>query len=889
MKKIAISILCALMAFSAYAQQTTTMLSVARAELQKRGLTEEEVRTRLLENGIDVDDIKSSEYPAYQDRILSILNKMQAEKANLAHIYGFNQDSLYIPPAAAKDAPQTTIEEAAAEAGVQKTEEKAKVEGSDIYGHAIFTDNAMNVYRTTDGAQAPENYILGEGDEVHISIFGSSQTEIHQRIGSDGSIQPAGSTKIFLKGMTLAQGRAAIQNKLAQHYSFRQDQIAVTINTARTVTVSIYGEVAVQGGFTVSALNTAFNALAAAGGPTPIGSIRNIQLTRGGKTKRLDLYAYMADPGTAGYCDLHNGDIIYVPVAQKIVSIEGAVNRPMRYEMTDGESLINLINYAGGLSSDVYSDFVQIERFENGQKKYLEYDLSSVMKKTLKISLNGGDIVRIKAFNEPLDKYVAIEGAVYYDGNYDLSRNSSLSVLIGNAKPKVSARRDFVFVERTRADETTEVLTVPFPGSAGSSEFRLQERDLVRVLELTQYRDLDSISVSGQVREPFAKEFGLNDYMTVKQAVEYAGGLKATVFPVAYIFRRDVTNPERMEYIRVNLDSDGDTLLKPGDELRVYDNTTYTNIGEVRVSGAVNEPFRTPYDASLNIHDLLEMAGGLTVGAAYDRIEVFRMNISRTDQVTFDSIRLCVDENYNLTSGDFQLQPYDHVVVRQTPNYTTGRSVEVNGRVKYPGVYVLEDSRTQLSTIIQMAGGLLSDADPYVTLFRTYNNRGNIAVNLNEAKGGSVGGNPILMEGDVIDITRQENTVTIRETGTRMAQYVSPGNDSVQKTLVFRGRHSAKWYINHCAGGFQKAADRYSVTVTMPNNQTEGTRSFLGIPIYPTVQPGSVIALSMDQKKQEKLNEPREKVNWDSVLSRTLSTVTTMSTVFLLVERFISK
>ena len=128
---------------------------------------------------------------------------------------------------------------------------------------------------------------MGEGDEVHISIFGSSQTEIHQRIEADGSIQPAGSSKIFLKGMTLEQARQAIRSKLASHYSFRPDQIAVTITTARTIMVNIYGEVGVQGGFTLSALNSAFNALAAAGGPTKIGSVRNVQMSRAGKTSRL--------------------------------------------------------------------------------------------------------------------------------------------------------------------------------------------------------------------------------------------------------------------------------------------------------------------------------------------------------------------------------------------------------------------------------------------------------------------------------------------------------------------------------------------------------------------------------------------------------------------------
>ena len=898
MKRILLAIFAAIVLPAALLAQSASMMSMARAELSKRGLTETEVRARLLENGIDVDNINPTEYAAYQDRVISILDQMQAEKANAAPTIVVQtgeatttgtEDS---PAAAAEtgaETPQTTAGEAAAEVALASALADNGVSpnaGADIYGHSLFTGQSLDVFRTTDGAQAPDSYVLGEGDEVHISIFGSSQTEIHQRIGADGSIQPAGSTKIFLKGMTLAQGRKAIQSKLSQFFSFRPDQIAVTISTARTVTVGIYGEVGVQGGFTLSALNTAFNALAAAGGPTAMGSIRNIQLSRGGKTSRLDIYQYMTNPTVGTPYDLQNGDVLFVPIAQKVVNIAGAVRRPMRYELIDGEGLKELIGLAGGLTDDAFLDYVQIERFAEGGKKYLEYNLKSVVEGNQKVALEPGDVIRIRSGNEPLDQFVAISGDVYYPGSYDLAKNTSLKTLIESAKPTYTARTEYVYVERTRPDETVEVLTVPFPGVNGNPDFELQARDAVRVLNLASFRDVETISVNGQVRNPFTRTFGLNDRMTVAQAIEYADGLKPSVFPVAYIFRRDLTNADKMEYIRINLDTDGDTLLQPGDNLNVYDNTTYTNIGEVRVSGAVKNPFGTAYDPSLSLHDLLSMAGGFTVGAAFDKVEIFRVNISDKDEVKLDCIKVTVDENY-VPTKDIQLQPYDHVVVRMTPNFTMGRAVEVNGRVKYPGTYVLTDNKTQLWEIIEMAGGLLDDADPYARLFRTYNNRGNIGVDLRKVKKnrGSLKQDPILMEGDVINIVRLENTVIIRETGTRMAQYVPAEYLSSQKLVVYQGAHNAKWYINHYAGGFQKLADRRSVTVTMPNGQMLGTTSFLGIRNYPSVESGGVITLRMDTEKQERLEKPKEKIDWGAELRSTLSALTSVVSIILLAER----
>ena len=896
MKKLTTVLLCALLSVVAFAQ-SANLLSMARAELNKRGLNETEVRARLLENGIDVDSIPPSEYASYQDRVTAILNQMQAEKtsnvpasasaATPVTVSEQNQETLTVT---ASEVPQTTAGEAAAEKALVEVIQKAEdepVSTNDVYGHSLFTGKSLDVFRTTDGAQAPDTYILGEGDEVHISIFGSSQTEIHQRIAPDGAIQPAGASKIFLKGLTLAQARQAVKTKLAQHYSFRQDQIAVTITTARTISVSIYGEVPVQGGFTLSALNTAFNALAAAGGPTDIGSVRNIQRSRAGKTERLDLYKFMVGEGGHVHFDLQNNDVLFVPVAQKIVRIEGAVNRPMRYEMADNETLADLIKYAGGLTANAYAEFVQIERYDNSEKKLLEFNLNSVLNGSQEVNLVPGDIVRIKGNNEPMENFISIEGDVYYPGRFDLFKNNSLSKLIEEAKPRYTALTDYVFVERHLPDETVQVLTVPFPGINGNPDFRLEARDEVRILRQSAYRDLATISVQGAVRKPFTKDFGLNDKMTVSQAVEYAGGVKATTYPVAYIFRQDVTNPEKMQYIQVNLDKDGDKLLQPGDRLNVYDNTTYTNIGEVRVSGAVKTPVNVTFDSSLNVHDLLTMAGGFEVGAAYDRVEVFRMDISKKDQVKFDTVTLSVDENYNLVGGDFQIQPYDHIVVRLTPNFTKGRTVELNGRVRYPGIYVLEDTRTQLSDILAQAGGILDDAEPAAILFRAYNGRGNIGIDVTKAltNKGNNQYDPILMEGDVINVVRMENTVFIREPGTLLAQYVPDEFTADQKSVVYQGRRSAKWYIVNNAGGFTKDADRNSVTVTKPNGQSEGVKHFLWWRIYPKVEPGSVISCQIDYKKREKLEQPKEKVDWERVAASSLSALTSVVSMVLLIQR----
>ena len=639
--------------FSAAVQaQSPALMLMAQDELQKRGLNESEVRARLLEKGINPETIPPAEYPKYESQIKAVLDELEAEKKAAATTSAVAaatastaaEQPIITPAEAAAEAAQRVIQ---AEAARQQDRE-ASGRIRRIYGHSLFTDQSLEVFRTTDGAQAPDSYVLGPGDEIHISIFGASQTDIQQRIAPDGSIQPSGLSKIFLKGLTLAQAREQLRSKLGSFYKFEPDQIAVTIVTARTIMVNIFGEARVSGSFSLSALNSAFNALAAAGGPSEIGSVRRIELIRGKTRRTMDVYEFMQNPVQRFEFELQNNDILFVPVAQKLVSIEGAVKRPMSYEMLEGEDLLNLIQYAGGLNMDAYPDFVQIQRYEQGEEKLYEYNLSEVLGGKSKVALIDGDIVRLKSIGKPMELYVDIEGSVYYPGRYDIEANPTLYSLLKTARPDYRAKTDFLLIERLRPDNTREVITVAFPGHQDAPDFDLQRRDRVRILDRATYRDVATIAVLGQVRQPFEREMLLSDRLTVNQALEMAGGLRPSVYPVAYIFRRNLLNPAETEYIRVELDKAGEMLLQPGDQLRIYDNATYTNVGEIRVAGAVKNPNSFTFDPSMSLHDLLINAGGFNAGAAFNRVEVFRHVLSPTEAVKLDLITVEVDSSYQL-------------------------------------------------------------------------------------------------------------------------------------------------------------------------------------------------------------------------------------------------
>ena len=123
----------------------------------------------------------------------------------------------------------------------------------EIYGHSIFKDKQVDVYRTTDGALAPENYIIGKGDRLRVSIFGLSQADLLLEVNEEGFVQPTGIPKIYVQGMSLQQARRLLPQRFAAFYRFRPDQFSLTLQTARTIMVNAFGETQNKGsisGFT---------------------------------------------------------------------------------------------------------------------------------------------------------------------------------------------------------------------------------------------------------------------------------------------------------------------------------------------------------------------------------------------------------------------------------------------------------------------------------------------------------------------------------------------------------------------------------------------------------------------------------------------------------------
>ncbi|MEL6273915.1 MAG: polysaccharide biosynthesis/export family protein, partial [Bacteroidota bacterium] len=266
-----------------HAQQAPSAAQEAqlRSELQRRGLDGEELKTRLLTIGLNVDQMSAEELLAAQPQIEAVVAQLEAEKEAAEESAQMEAERRAAALAARQSeaiqdavASGATVEEAISETTTDVLQRQQDV--PNIWGHALFKNQSLQVYRTTDNVRPPETYRLGVGDEVAVSIFGASQADLKMMIGQDGFITPPNMPRIYLKGITLGKARELVESRFQQFYVFREGQFTFNIDAARTITVNIFGETERNGSFTISAVNTAFNALVAAGGPTENGSVRKI-------------------------------------------------------------------------------------------------------------------------------------------------------------------------------------------------------------------------------------------------------------------------------------------------------------------------------------------------------------------------------------------------------------------------------------------------------------------------------------------------------------------------------------------------------------------------------------------------------------------------------------
>lgn len=580
-------------------------------------------------------------------------------------------------------------------------------------------------------APVPADYLIGPGDNLSIRNWTGAVEHYN------GQLMVAPESKIYLPligevavgGQTLGQ----VSNMLAQRFAkfYRGSETTVTIIAPRSVEVYVTGDAAAPGKYTLSGTATVFTALYAAGGPSAIGSLRNIRLSRKGQpSKVIDLYSYLLTGERDQDEPLNPGDSIFIGPSTAAIGIAGLVRRPALYEITDGLTIAEALKMAAGLDPRGYAPNTEVWRVDNNTAwNVININLNGAQKdqKGPDFKLQSGDLVLVRPVLEKPANIVEVIGAVRRPGTYEVGSGMDISTLLQRAQGldenayveqgaiwRLTPLHDYKMlrfnVRQALAKQQPDNLAL----QAGDKLYIYQRDDVIQPQD---------VSIAGAVANPGV--FPWAEDMRVSDLLLNARG----VIPGAYTARADLqrlTADRRQEIIPVQLarvlggDVQADLALQPGDQLTIYAQTEITVASQVMISGNVQRPGLYERKDGMKISDLIYQAGGLLPGAAND-IEYTRGRVAGAPQITH--LQLALQGGKFAVEPDVLLGDDDHIAIMGTGDFNTvPQTVMVQGMVAKPGTYALATTTEQPDTVyrlLQRAGLLLPNANPCgIVLYR---------------------------------------------------------------------------------------------------------------------------------------------------------------------------
>lgn len=497
-----------------------------------------------------------------------------------------------------------------------------------IWGHEIFSSGRLSFEPNQNGA-TPEDYVLGPGDEIIIDIWGLNEATIKQEITPEGRIIVSQVGPIQLAGLTIKEAKGKIKSSLSKIYSSLRSgssQMSVTLGDVRTIMVNVMGEVEVPGTYRLSSFSTVFTALYRAGGITEIGSLRNVNLIRGGEVYAvIDVYDYIF----AGKLDvnvaLKEGDVINVPAYTSLVSIEGFVKRPMFYELKENEGLAKLIAFAGGYSGGAWKQEANVER-NDGRTNHIFTVTSDKMESFV---MKDGDAAYVSGSDvEVFSNRVEIKGAVYRPGKFELGGEiATVKQLVEHAGGLMEdAFLGRAQIVREKQDRSLELVAVPIKGimEGTAADILLKRNDILIISNINEIELKGDFTITGYVVNPGKYQFA--EHTTVEDLILLAGGLSEGASSAKVDVARRINIPSSTSAsdtlanvfsmsIKDGLIEDGSAgfELEPYDVVSVRRSPTYIEQRNVTITGEVTFPGQyTLSSTNERVSDLVKRAGGAT-------------------------------------------------------------------------------------------------------------------------------------------------------------------------------------------------------------------------------------------------------------------------------------
>ncbi len=683
-----------------------------------------------------------------------------------------------------------------------------------IFGSYLFNNQKLT-FEPKLNIPTPQNYVLGTYDELIIDVSGLYEANYRLKVSPEGYIRIPNVSPVKVSGLTIAAATRSIKNQVAGVFSgisTGETRINVSLGNIRSIRVSVVGEAVRPGTYTLPSLATAFNALYACGGPDSIGSMRDIKIVRGGRIiAHLDVYKFLNDGDLQNNVVLQDEDIIRIDPYKIRTFMTGAVKHPGIFEQLQGETVQDLLQYAGGFTDNAYKDKITVFRFTTKEKTVV--DVEKNMFGSFKLA--SGDSLFVSQTTNRFDNKVDIVGSVFQPGTYALEPGLTVKQLIAKAGGvKEDAFLKVAFIKRRQANMIPENLGFDLGELLNDKlkDILLQKDDSILIKSLFDYREKQTVTILGPVQHPGT--YNLIDNTTIKDLIFQAGGFKEIASKDTVELVRVIKDPvkllttnEKSTVQKFALDSQlnflngGDTLkLQNGDQVIVRSISGFEGIRTVRVEGEVIYPgsYNIKNKAE-RISDVILRAGGLSQ-YAYNA-GAFLIRSERVNEIEQRLNKTMMENSKNLFENN--------------SNNTLDANILKNTNVT-------PQELTQLDSIKNK----LSGAQIVNKIFKT---EGIVGLNIDEIMHNPGSKYDLkLEENDIIYIPREQQTVRV------LGQVLFPTIVRYDNTMTLRD------YIRN-SGGFSNNADRTKVFVLYANGNAKSAKSFLGIKFYPKVEKGSRI------------------------------------------------
>ncbi|MCM1355781.1 MAG: SLBB domain-containing protein [Staphylococcus sp.] len=531
----------------------------------------------------------------------------------------------------------------------------AEPKANEVFGHKVFNSRNLT-FEPNENAATPQDYRLGPGDEVVIDIWGVSEDHLRRTISPEGSIMISQLGPLYLNGLTINEANDHIRSAFASKYSGVDSEatdIAVTLGQMRTIQVNIMGEVSVPGTYRLSPFSTVFHALYNAGGINDIGSMRNVEVRRNGRTvAEVDIYDFLFNGRQKGNIRLQEGDIIMVPPYNELVNVTGNVKRPMFYELKPTETLAQAIEYAGGFSGDAYTEMVRVARLSGREK-----ELFNVARNEFDgYRLQDGDIITIGTTLDRYSNRVELRGAAMRPGMFSLGSGvSTIRDLVRNAdglREDAYTSRAMLYRESPDLTLVAEAIDLGAILNGTAPDIELKRNDVLVISSVQDIFDRGGFTIMGSVSQPGTYPYAENT--SIEDLILTAGGLlEGASYSKVDVSRRIVDPMSTTSDAQIArtytftlkdgllLGEDNEFILQPYDIVEVRRSPNYVAQQFVNVQGEVT--FSGGYVLSQRnerLSSIVKRAGGLTPEAYVRGAHLMRKMTEDEKAARDETIRL---------------------------------------------------------------------------------------------------------------------------------------------------------------------------------------------------------------------------------------------------------